>query len=455
MVRYFCLAGLAVLLVGCSTPLKEYTCAISEDCVGSTTGRCEPSGHCSFADDMCPDGFRFGEASGSESGVCVGEEAEIPDAAIATDGPGAPDAASSAWGQRHRLDFNNLNHAEDLVDFPVLVVLTTDGVDYSLMQSAGQDLRFTNPAGDVQLPYEIEVWDPAGTSYVWVKPQQIDASSDTDHIYVYYNNPEAADGQNASAVWSNGYEGVYHLAETGDTFANSAGPTNDANNAGTTSGAGAVGTGRVFDGLGKYIKLNNGNPVTMAQGVAGVTLTAWVHPVDFGPRQALVSLSIGGPCVSDSRAALLFSQAGQQDELMTVARSADGEGSTIRTTSGMNVAQGEWSLVSTVIDVDLEHNDSASNPYGVITSVVNDTEQVLAQTARFSEPATANTPAACGSIGAQDDGSDDFFEGMIDEVRISSVDRSTIWLQAQYQSMQDNDYVRFGAAEIVDEDFSN
>jgi hypothetical protein len=44
---------------------------------------------------------------------------------------------------------------------------------------------------------------------------------------------------------------------------------------------------------------------------------------------------------------------------------------------------------------------------------------------------------------------------MIDEVRISRVDRTTIWLQAQYQSMQDNDYVRFGAAEIVDEDFGN
>ena len=454
MLRCVFLAGLAVVLVGCSTPLKEYTCVNAEDCVGSTEGRCEPSGHCSFADDMCPDGFRFGEASGSESGVCVGEGAGLPDASTDPDGPSGPDAASSAWRQRHRLDFNNLGHAEDLVDFPVLVVLTTDTVDYSLMQSAGQDLRFTNPGGDVQLPYEIELWDPLGTSYVWVKPEQIDASSDTDHIYVYYNNPDAADGQNASAVWSNGYEAVYHLGESGETYANSAGPMNGGNNSGTTSGAGVIGTGRVFDGLGKYIKLNNGNPVTMAQGATGVTLTAWVHPLDLGPRQALVSLSVGGgPCVSTSRAALLFSQAGQQDELLTVGRSTDEEGSTIRTTSGMNVNEGEWSLLSTVIDFDHEHNEDAGKPYGRITSVANDTEEV--ETARFTEAATANTPSACGSIGAQEDASGDFFEGMIDEVRISSVDRTTTWLQAQYQSMQNNDYVRFGAAEIVDEDFGN
>ncbi len=457
MLRWGFLAGLAVVLVGCSTSLKEYTCVNSEDCTGSAMGRCEPSGYCSFADDLCPDGFRFGEASGSESGECVGAVAGIPDAAgSAPDALIAPDATSSVWLQRHRLDLNNLDHAEDLVDFPVLVVLTSDRVDYSLMQSAGQDLRFTSPGSDVLLPYEIELWDPAGTSYVWVKPETIDASSDTDHIYVYYNNEFATDGQNAAAVWSNGYEAVYHLGESGDTFANSAGPSNPGNNVGTSSGTGAVGAGRVFDGLATYIKLNNGDPITMVQGVAGMTLTAWVQPLALRPQQAVVSVAAGDvPCSTKSRAGALISGLLTPDEVIVAGRSRDDDPLVPRFSNGINLVANTWSLMSTVIDVDFVHNEEATHPYGRYVIVVNDTEEVLTPNARFAETVTAVTPPVCGSIGAQDDGSGDFFEGMIDEVRISRVDRTTIWLQAQYQSMQDNDFVRYGAAEVVTEAFGN
>jgi hypothetical protein len=372
------------------------------------------------------------------------------------DGPGTPDGMPAAWQQRHRLDINNINHAEALVDFPILVVLKPVRVDYSKMQSAGQDLRFTSPGSDVQLPYEIELWDPMGTSYVWVKPQQIDASSDTDHIYLYYDNAFAADGQNSQAVWSNGYEAVYHLGETGDTFANSAAPINLGNNAGTVTAAGAIGAGRLFDGLATYIKLNDSAPMDIVQGVTGMTLTAWIHPLDLGSQQALISVGSGEvPCTNKSRAAVLTASGGNQDELLVLGRSLDSDPLVTRTTSGVNLAESTWSLMSTVIDVDFEHNDSGSNPYGRYITVVNDTEVTLGNTARFAATATALTQPVCGALGAQDDGSGDFFNGMIDEVRISGVDRSTIWLQAQYQSMQDNDYVRFGAAETVVERFGN
>jgi hypothetical protein len=91
------MAALALgLLGGCSSTLNEYHCASSIDCIGENVGQCEPSGHCSFADQSCESGFRFGDNSGSESDVCVGEEGNGPDASTVTPADaGGPDAVVS------------------------------------------------------------------------------------------------------------------------------------------------------------------------------------------------------------------------------------------------------------------------------------------------------------------------------------------------------------------------
>jgi hypothetical protein len=115
------------------------------------------------------------------------------------------------WQRRRKLTFNNSAQAENLVNFPVLVVLNSSRIDYGQTQNQGQDLRFTDSDGVTILAHEIEKWDEAGTSYVWVKVPQIDASSTTDHIWMYYGNASAADGQNPAGVWSNGFETVWHL----------------------------------------------------------------------------------------------------------------------------------------------------------------------------------------------------------------------------------------------------
>ena len=118
-----------------------------------------------------------------------------------------------SWGERKMLVFMNSGQAETLTDVPILVVLDATRIDYSLTQNEGQDLRFIDAGGSIELDYEIETWDETGTSYVWVKVPQIDGSSYTDYIWMYYDYFGAADNQNASGVWSNGYAGVWHLKE--------------------------------------------------------------------------------------------------------------------------------------------------------------------------------------------------------------------------------------------------
>ena len=157
--------------------------------------------------------------------------------------PAATDWWNTSWSQRKQLTFNNTGQAENLTNFAVLVELDSTRINYALTQNAGQDLRFVDADGTV-LAHEIETWNESGTSYVWVSVPQIDASSGSDYIWMYYGNASAPDTQNADAVWDAGFSGVWHL---GSNELDSAG-TNDGINSNSTNGAGAIGSGQSFNG---------------------------------------------------------------------------------------------------------------------------------------------------------------------------------------------------------------
>lgn len=128
----------------------------------------------------------------------------------------SPSWWDSAWEHRQRLTFNNSGQSENLVDFPILVKLDSTRIDYTKTQDSGQDIRFVDSDNSTVLNYEIEKWDETGDSWVWVKVPQINGSSSTDHIYMYYCNQwDVPDGQNPTAVWDTNFKGVWHLNRLG------------------------------------------------------------------------------------------------------------------------------------------------------------------------------------------------------------------------------------------------
>lgn len=71
-------------LAGC---LKgTYNCTTSSQCGAS--GVCEPAGYCAFPDTSCTSGLRYGDLSGPDSRVCVGQEQMPPDGS-GSDGSGS------------------------------------------------------------------------------------------------------------------------------------------------------------------------------------------------------------------------------------------------------------------------------------------------------------------------------------------------------------------------------
>src|SRR5687768_6719195 len=93
MAKALSLAGF--LLAGCSpfSGASQFQCDSNEDCQGALDGRCESTGFCSFLDDACPDGRRYGDLSGPFAGQCVGMQPPID----AIDAP-SPEAGEVCFG---------------------------------------------------------------------------------------------------------------------------------------------------------------------------------------------------------------------------------------------------------------------------------------------------------------------------------------------------------------------
>jgi hypothetical protein len=155
-------------------------------------------------------GFQIGAGS-AVTGDAAPADA-IADAAI--DGATITDDAIDAPvpdGPKRRVKLMFQNAGRPALDgFVALVVLTPAKVDYGAITANGGNLRFTDADG-TPLPYQIDEWVAAGTSYVWVRVPLIDASN-TDFIYLHYGDAALTDAQNPAAVWG-GMQGVWHLSQ--------------------------------------------------------------------------------------------------------------------------------------------------------------------------------------------------------------------------------------------------
>ncbi len=186
--------------------------------------------HCFVADPSNCHVHFLQNFTGVEGGVFTAPDHEYPSYLeidlTATESAQPANWYNASWTKRDKLTFNNAASTEDLTNFPVLIKLDSTKVDYSKMKPDGSDLRFTDSTNTL-LSYEIESFNPSGTSYVWVKVPKISAGSGTDYIYLYYGNPNAAAAQNKADVWSNNYKAVWHLnADISDSTVNAKNGTN-------------------------------------------------------------------------------------------------------------------------------------------------------------------------------------------------------------------------------------
>ena len=106
--------------------------------------------------------------------------------------------------------------ASTLSGFPVLVRIAANspsGFSYDDLQSksTGDDIAFVGMDG-TGLPFEIDTWDPSGTSLIWVRLPSM--QNGTQFVMCWGSNSSGKDVCNDNP-WSD-YAGVWHMGETGD-----------------------------------------------------------------------------------------------------------------------------------------------------------------------------------------------------------------------------------------------
>lgn len=332
------------------------------------------------------------------------------------------------WTNRRVLTFDNSGQSENLMEFPILVKLDSGRIDYGKTQNAGQDLRFIDTDGTV-LEYEIEEWDESGNSFVWVKIPQIDGSSSADFIWMYYGNTSAADNQNPALLWSNSYLGVWHLAEnaagtgTADLYQDSTG-NNDADDEVSATGKdGQIGYGQEFNGIGDVIE----SSAYLYSFSTQITLSAWFRYTGAGT---------GSPRIFE------ISQLGDATSHCLAVDNNASLRAWLEDTTGRSAS----------VDDPIIYDDSAWHNMVYTYSSPNGSLYVDGiETETASDPAANLDDGAYMTIGAVMDATtynhnEHSYEGFVDEVRISNIERSADWNKAQYDSMTDV-FVSFGVEE--------
>jgi hypothetical protein len=334
-----------------------------------------------------------------------------------------------AWTRRMHLDLDNGNGPEDLVDFPVLVVLDPTMIDYSVIQSGGEDLRFIANDLTTELAYEIESWNSNGPSYVWVKVPII-RSQTIDRIWMYYGNSAANSGQDPASVWSNSYASVWHLASpTPSQFQDSTGNGNNLTSSGSIGASqildGQVSSSLNFDGGDDFL---SGTPNSSLDITGDITLMAWVYPESWNTIFPRI-IHYHSPSVKYVLG-LVGEQAISTEERCWWAGNPTADANAITDTLPLNA----WSHLAAV------YNSSQSSwtlfQDGVQIATV-DADDIASNTEQLSIGVRFETTGVIFHIDAT-----------LDEVRIIDGARSGSWIYAQHDVMIDG-FVTYGSEEAL------
>jgi hypothetical protein len=196
----------------------------------------------------------------------------------------------STWKYSKKVYFNTTASGaqvvETVTDVPVLIRLNAANFPFSQAQAFGSDLRFKT-RDDAPLPYEIERWDPAaggsGQAEIWIKIDSVYGNDSTQYITMYWGNAKASSLSAGTRVFdtADGYTAVWHMAQQGNSSARDATLNNLTGTPSGMSGnsrvAGAIGSAQRFNGTSSFFTVSGGNSGKLNfPADSRYTLSAWV-----------------------------------------------------------------------------------------------------------------------------------------------------------------------------------
>lgn len=313
----------------------------------------------------------------------------------------------SLWANTALIDISGYTATETLVDFPVLIRLspaTLPGFAYDEMLSPPHgDLRFSTPDGEQILSHEVEAWNPLGTSSIWVKLPQLSPGT---KVRVWWGRSGCSPPSSAP-TWS-AFQGVWHLDSARGFAVDSSPQALVGTPTSLSAAASAVIPGAAaLNGTSSALAINN----TAALNPSLISVEAWVRT----SSTALQSIFTKDQTSSGSnRVWQLRLNVGKPEFLPFNATS----NALVASPDAINDNQfhhvcGTWDGITARIYVD-----------GVLKNSV-----AFSGTLRNNQTNRA-------FIGRSENLSPIYFNGTIDEVRLSPVARSANWVRASFDNQK-------------------
>ncbi|MBA7688021.1 hypothetical protein ES703_96495 [subsurface metagenome] len=303
--------------------------------------------------------------------------------------------------------------------------------------SNGYDIVFRASDEITQLDHEIEEYDgTSGTVVAWVRIPTLDYNDDTV-IYMYYGNTcISASQENVTGVWDSNYAAVWHLKENPSGSApqmkNSTGDYNHATSQGsmTTNYAdGKINGSLDFNGTNDYLTVPDHSSLDIT---TNITISAWVyyHGKNLFQQDFAKILCKPWPTLQSPWSMYGF---GLDDGVdgSQLGQLQISEGGTIYMVKSTSVVpKNTWTYLVGVYDgsyLRLYFNSVDENQTSASGVTINTNDEPV-------------------QIGNWTLSSENFWDGVIDEVRISNIARSADWIQTEHnnQSTPSNFYVDGG-----------
>ena len=318
----------------------------------------------------------------------------------------------SNWDYKKQITLDKDQVSSTQTNFPICINLASDSdLVNHVGYDNGSDIAFVDSLESTQLDHEIEYFNNAtGRLTAWVEIPSLSNAVDTV-IYMYYGNPSCSNQSAPTGVWDSNYMAVWHMNGTGTVYDSTSNNIDLVNNGADYISTGKTGPSRKFIASNTDY-LEHGSFLDTWE--SELTWECWFNRSNADDQGELIS-KIND---LDNYVYFIITGSGTSHYLYSQQEGDGGGLEEVISTVGATVDD-QWYYAA------MKYKDNTKG------EVWLDTNHEIASSATDIIQNNNNENFFIGSRNA----AGQWFNGSIDEIRISNINRTNGWIITSYNSI--------------------